>query len=102
MGRIYIEWRDICRCIDRICDNVEDADFDGIKTLFLEAPSIRIPEPRKGKWIVEENMYGFLTCECSICGEVTTDTIMMKPRFKFCPMCGAMMEQNNAGNDIYQ
>ena len=96
MDKIYIEWKDICRCIDRICDNVEDADFDGINTLFLEAPATRVPEQRKGKWISKDKIFGGTPFECSNCGEVTTDTIMMKPRFKYCPMCGATMEYNNA------
>lgn len=50
----------------------------------------------RAKWIVEENMHGFLTCECSNCGEETRETVMGKPRFMFCPMCGAMMEYNDA------
>lgn len=96
MDKIYIEWRDICRCIDRICDNVEDADYDGIKTLFLEAPAIRIQEPRKGKWISKDKIFNGIPFECSICGEVTNETVMGKPRFNYCPMCGAMMEYNGA------
>lgn len=50
----------------------------------------------RAKWILEENMFGFLTCECSNCGEITRDTVMGKPKFKYCPMCGATMEYNNA------
>lgn len=50
----------------------------------------------RAKWILEENMYGFLTCECSNCREVTNETVMGKPRFNYCPMCGATMEYNNA------
>ena len=96
MDKRYIEWRDICRCIDRICDNVEDADYDGIKTLFLETPAIRIPEPRKGKWIAQDKIFNGIPFECSICGEVTNETVMGKPRFKYCPICGATMEYNDA------
>lgn len=96
MNKIYIEWRDICRCIDRICDNVEDADFDGIKTLFLEAPAIRIPEQRKGKWIPQDKIFEGIPFVCSICGELTTETVMGKPRYNYCPMCGATMEYNDA------
>ena len=94
MDKIYIEWRDICRCIDRICDNVEDADYDGIKTMFLEAPATRIPEQRKGKWIPKDKIFEGIPFECSICGEETRETVMGKPRFEFCPMCGAYMEKD--------
>lgn len=48
----------------------------------------------RAKWIVEENTFGFLTCECSNCGEITRDTVMGKPKFKYCPMCGAYMEED--------
>lgn len=30
--------------------------------------------------------------ECSECGEKTTESVMGKPRYEYCPMCGAKMD----------
>lgn len=45
MKDFYIEWKEICKCIERICDCVEDADFDGIKGMFLDAKAVTNVRP---------------------------------------------------------
>lgn len=47
------------------------------------------PEPQKGEWISEDAVFGGVPYRCSSCGGKTRDTIMGKPRWKFCPMCGS-------------
>lgn len=43
----------------------------------------------RGKWISKDKIFGGIPFACSNCGEETRDTVMGKPRFRFCPMCGA-------------
>ena len=45
-------------------------------------------EPKKGKWILDRSG---AYC-CSECMEPCAGYVMMKPRDKFCKMCGAKME----------
>lgn len=72
-----------------------DDDFskgvDYVLDLLDSKPPEDVRPIIRAKWILEENMYGFLTCECSNCGEITRDTVMGKPKFKYCPKCGATM-----------
>ena len=49
-------------------------------------------QPKKGRWISADAIFGREPFYCSECGENTWDTVMGKPRWKFCPMCGAKME----------
>lgn len=54
------------------------------------APSAQ-PERRKGKWIYRPEIGWGEAWVCSECEEITKSTIMGKPRYNFCPMCGADM-----------
>lgn len=45
-------------------------------------------EPKRGKWIIDRSG---AYC-CSECMEPCAGYVMMKPRDKFCKMCGAKME----------
>ena len=49
-------------------------------------------EPKMGKWIPADDLFQRLSFYCSECGEVTLDTVMCKPRARFCPMCGSRNE----------
>ncbi len=60
-----------------------------------QLPSI---QPKKGKWISADAIFGGVPFYCSECGENTRDTVMGKPRWNFCPNCGAKMEVNNESN----
>ena len=53
----------------------------------------RLPsaQPKTGKWISADAIFGGVPFYCSECGESTLDTVMGKPRYNFCPMCGAKM-----------
>lgn len=55
-------------------------------------------QPKKGRWISADAIFGGVPFYCSECGENTRDTVMGKPRWKFCPNCGAKMEVNNESN----
>ena len=49
-------------------------------------------QPMRGRWISADAMFGGVPFYCSECGENTLDTVMGKPRWNFCPNCGAKME----------
>ena len=46
-------------------------------------------QPETGRWISADAMFGGVPFYCSECGENTRDTVMGKPRWKYCPMCGS-------------
>ena len=52
-----------------------------------------LPQPKRGKWISADAIFGGVPFYCSECGENTRDTVMGKPRWNFCPNCGADMRQ---------
>ena len=47
-------------------------------------------EPKRGKWI--DNGEAFICSECRS-GYKEQPTLMGKPMFEFCPMCGAKMDE---------
>ena len=51
------------------------------------------PERIKGRWISADAIFGGEPFYCSECGENTRDTVMGKPRWNFCPNCGADMRE---------
>lgn len=48
-------------------------------------------QPKIGKWLYR---IGWIGAEwiCSECGERTISAVMGKPRYIYCPICGAKME----------
>ena len=54
-------------------------------------------QPKRGKWISADAMFGGVPFYCSECGENTRDTVMGKPRWNFCPNCGADMRGEQDG-----
>ena len=56
------------------------------------APSIDAVEVVRGEWMPNPKIGWGETWVCSICGEKTTSSVMGKPRYKYCPMCGAKMK----------
>jgi hypothetical protein len=70
-------------------------DFkDGVQAVLYmlsNQPTIQ-PEPKTGKWISADAIFHGVPFYCSECGENTRDTVMGKPRWKFCPMCGSRNE----------
>lgn len=57
------------------------------------APTIHPEPPKRGRWVQDESFVW--VWHCSECGKRTTETVMGKPMYKFCPMCGAKMEGND-------
>ena len=60
-----------------------------IRTIWKLPPAQ--PERIKGRWISADAIFGGEPFYCSECGENTRDTVMGKPRWNFCPNCGADM-----------
>ena len=50
-------------------------------------------QPMRGRWISADAIFGGVPFYCSECGENTRDTVMGKPRWNFCPNCGADMRE---------
>lgn len=53
----------------------------------------KVEQPKKGRWISADAIFGGEPFYCSECGENTRDTVMGKPRWNFCPNCGAEMDK---------
>ena len=68
-------------------------DWERLKKEWGNTPiTVLSAQPKKGRWISADAMFHGVPFYCSECGENTRDTVMGKPRWKFCPMCGAKME----------
>ena len=74
------------------------AAIDAIRTVIGDNRSISVCEavkqlppiqPKRGRWILDRSG---AYC-CSECMEPCAGYVMMKPRDKFCKMCGAKMEE---------
>ena len=71
---------------------------EGEKAIRLDAVGVinslppAQPEQRTGKWILDRSG---AYC-CSECLEPCAGYVMMKPRDKFCKMCGAKMTEGDA------
>lgn len=80
---------------ERLCQRKVEAReiLNFIKTL----PTIHPEPPKRGKWLyrIGRDGDGWI---CSECGERTVSAVMGKPRYIYCPICGAKMEGND-GND---
>ena len=74
-------WKDITTHIDECTDILEIID---------RQPTVE-PMRKKGTWISADAIFGGVPFYCSECGENTRDTVMGKPRWNFCPNCGADM-----------
>ena len=57
-----------------------------------ELPSVQ-PERKTGHWVKSDMQRWYDVWLCSECGEKTDSAVMSKPRYKYCPMCGAKMEE---------
>ena len=80
------------------CDNTPDAfsklsyaeksRVDELDTAIATLVNLSPAEPKRGKWILDRSG---AYC-CSECMEPCAGYVMMKPRDRFCKMCGAKME----------
>jgi hypothetical protein len=74
-------------------DKLYDADDITMKGVIIinQFPLADVRPVVRGEWIPQDKIFEGIPFECSICGEETKDTVMGKPRFRFCPMCGLPM-----------
>ena len=56
------------------------------------APTVDAEPVRHGTWKKVGPYRWGTVFECSECGEQTTETVIGKPRYEYCPMCGAKMD----------
>ena len=66
------------------------SDLMDVKRILADIPST---EPKKGKWEMKPDPYGFFDDipVCSECGCTTK----MREKTKYCPNCGAKMEADH-------
>lgn len=82
--------------------SIQSADFNSIETIrkwIDNAPTIDAVEVKRGEWIHKPQIGWGETWICSICGEKTTSSFMGKPRYEYCPMCGAKMDGERKTDD---
>ena len=80
--------------VDALADMHCKSDEDGYVWIIRSDAWARIDalpsaQSKKGRWISADAIFGGIPFYCSECGENTRDTVMGKPRWKFCPMCGS-------------
>lgn len=71
-------------------------DFESGKKVIehLEQMPSAQPEPKRGKWLPDNNNYIYEQYVCSECkNSFKVDTCMGKPMWNFCPNCGADMRE---------
>ena len=78
-----------------LLNDISRATYDACKGALeiLEQLPPAQPERIKGRWISADAIFGGEPFYCSECGENTRDTVMGKPRWNFCPNCGADMRE---------
>ena len=66
-----------------------------IREVINSQPTIQPEQPKRGRWLKNKTTWTGYTC--SVCGDVPyMQTCMGKPKYDYCPFCGADMrgEQN--------
>lgn len=97
----YIDRREV---VEAICFNCSEINIcvgvcdDTDRIINIPAADVR-PMVR-GKWLMDRDpgepwKYTW-KYKCDQCGEVTNNTCMGKPRYNYCPMCGADMRGDDA------
>ena len=77
-------------------DLLEDVDFDHTKEIEFHTKhgkTVKFIKKKTGKWVSADAIFGAIPFCCDQCGEKTTDTVMGKPRWNYCPSCGADMRE---------
>lgn len=75
----------------------EDGVYVRINDVFAGLESLPSADRPTGEWIPHPEISRGETWLCSECGEKTTSSVIGKPRYKYCPMCGAYMEEGGRG-----
>lgn len=82
---------------DEQWDMITDVDFDNTDKITFHTKhgkEVEFVKRKTGRWIHHPEIGYGETWLCSECGEKTVSTIMGKPRYKWCPMCGCKMEDD--------
>lgn len=76
-------------------------DTMGILLLLDTIPSADVQPVVHGYWKSEDKMFGNIPFKCSNCGYLTRETtdgsVLGKPKFNYCPICGADMRGKSDG-----
>ena len=78
--------------LDKRFDSIPMEQTTEILQLRRDLRQLPSAQPKRGRGISADAMFGGVPLYCSECGENTRDTVMGKPRWNFCPNCGAKME----------
>ena len=88
-GSVWMEYTEIMS-VDELAERALKASKQSMVKILHDLPSA---QPKIGKWILDRSG---AYC-CSECMEPCAGYVMMKPRDKFCKMCGAKMEGEHDG-----
>lgn len=99
-----IDKKKIAEYIDKeasVCDTLKDAIDSIIHKVqdqtemfyICEIAKLYIESQRPAEWERVDGYGGLYVC--TNCGENTTETVMGKPRFNYCPNCGRRMKNGN-------
>lgn len=69
---------------------------DFVLDLLDSKPPADVRPVVRGRWILDSTPGEPWKYKCNQCGEVTNNTCLGKPRYNYCPMCGAYMSENDA------
>ena len=61
-----------------------------VTEVIEDAPAIDAEPVRRGRWVIEPG----IGCECSACGFDIGNDLDFMEYVKYCPQCGAKMEEN--------
>jgi hypothetical protein len=75
------------------CEIPEGFNQDHLDRATFAIKQLPPIQPKRGRWISADAIFGGVPFYCSECGENTRDTVMGKPRWNFCPNCGADMRE---------
>ena len=65
-----------------------------------EMPTADVRENVRGEWIRRDSRYiGWISFDCSVCGETLELDRETSNDFKYCPFCGADMRREDNGRD---
>lgn len=88
---------------DKLIDTIELAELPVIARSVLteciipNQPTADVRENVRGEWIRRDSRYvGWISFDCSVCGETLELDRETSNDFKYCPFCGAEMRKGGA------
>lgn len=84
---------------DELAENFKEVDANGVN-LILDRYALKciataptVEARKKGKWIIQESQIkGMYNHKCSQCATIMMTAPTRKPKYKYCPTCGAVMD----------